>query len=316
MLSTNVKNASDLMSIAIQAEREAIRRYTYLASRMRDGKNESAAALFDRMVTEEKEHERLLIEWMLQEGIKENQDIGPISWKDPHISTTYNDDACDAHYSSPYRALAFAVHNEEIAFSFYTHVAANSENETVRKYAEILAREELGHAALIRAERRLAFHKEREANLNEPRLDPGVIHSETDLLVAAIHIDQYLLDQIKSISANKPELDSLLKETQQQIKNNEEALNKKLIANKPPSDDVNNNIEQLKRHNDFMQKKFNKPEMELQRLWSCSDRSFAFYDAVVEKTSDENIMLAAQNLTSSALNRIGVLRQVFGDADI
>ena len=316
MLSTNIKSTDDLMSIALQAEREAIRRYTYLAARMREGENESAAALFDRMVKEEIEHERLLIEWMTKEGIEGNKDIGPISWKDPKISTTYNDDACDSHYSSPYRALAFAVHNEEIAFSFYTHVAANSENETVRKYAEILAREELGHAALLRAERRLAFHKERDASLNEPRLDPDVIHSETDLLVAAIHIDRYLADQMASITANNPAFNTLAKETQQQIQQNEEALSKKLKDNEPPSEDINNNIEQLKQHNTFMKKKFNKPDMELQRLWSCSDRSFAFYDAIVDKATDENIMLAAQNLTNTALNRIDALKTVFGDSDI
>jgi len=316
MLSTNVKTTADLMSIAIQAEREAIRRYTYLATRMREGNNESAAALFDRMVTEELEHERLLIEWMAQEDIDENLNIGPISWKDPNISTTYNDDACDAHYSSPYRALAFAVHNEEIAFSFYTHVAANSENETVRKYAEVLAREELGHAALLRAERRLAFHKERDASLNEPRLDPNVIHSETDLLVAAIHIDRYLADQMNTLTAINPELNTLAKDTLQQIKQNEDVLNKKLKDNMPPSEDVNNNIEQLKQHNAFMEKKYDKPDMELQRLWSCSDRSFAFYDAIVEKTTDEKIMLAAQNLTSTALSRIGALKEIFGDSGI
>ena len=60
MLPTNVKTVSDLMSIALQAEREAIRRYSRLASNMREGNNESAAALFERMVIEEQEHERLL----------------------------------------------------------------------------------------------------------------------------------------------------------------------------------------------------------------------------------------------------------------
>ena len=37
MLSTNVKTTSDLMSIALQAEREAIKRYSQLASNMRKG---------------------------------------------------------------------------------------------------------------------------------------------------------------------------------------------------------------------------------------------------------------------------------------
>ena len=131
VLSTNVKTPSDLMSIALQAEREAIRRYSLLAAKMREGDNQSAAELFERMVAEEQEHESLLLTWMAQEGIKENPDTPAINWQDPNISTTYNEEARDPYQSSPYRALAFAVHNEEIAFRFYTHVAANSENSKV-----------------------------------------------------------------------------------------------------------------------------------------------------------------------------------------
>ncbi len=172
MLPTNIKTTSDLMSIALQAEREAIRRYSQLSTDMRAAKNESTAALFERMVIEEQEHERLLLEWMAQEGIDENPETDPITWRDPNISTTYNDEARDPYQSSPYRALAFAVHNEEIAFRFYTHVAAESENEAVRKYAEVLAREELGHAALLRAERRRAYHAERNADIDRTRTQP------------------------------------------------------------------------------------------------------------------------------------------------
>jgi len=316
MLSTNVKTTGDLMSIALQAEREAIRRYTQLAISMHEGTNESAAALFERMVTEEQEHERLLLEWMAQEGIDENPEIKPINWKDPQISTTYNEEACDPYHSSPYRALAFAVHNEEIAFRFYTHVAANSENQSVCKYAEILAREELGHAALLRAERRLAYHREREANMDEPSLNPRAIHNETDLLAASIHIDRYLVDQMDEVIKNMPELNSLAQETQQQITTNINALNDKAQNYKlSPGEEISKNLQQLKLHNNYLKQKFNSPDMSLQRLWACCDRSFSFYDAIVETTEDERIMLAAQNLSSSALDRIGILKQVLGDIE-
>ena len=191
MLSTNVKTTSDLMSIALQAEREAIRRYTMLSESMHKGNNKSTAALFERMVNEEVEHERLLLAWMTKEGIEENTRIEPIVWKDPHVSGVYNDEAYDPYYSTPYKALAFAVHNEEIAFRFYTHVEANSENEAVRKYAEILAREELGHAALLRAERRLAYHRERKSETNAPKLDPDLIQNQSDILAAASRSDWF-----------------------------------------------------------------------------------------------------------------------------
>jgi rubrerythrin len=314
MLSTKVKTTGDLMSIALQAEREAIRRYSQLSARMREAGNESAAALFDRMVIEEQEHERLLLEWMTRESIDENPDIGPLSWSDPQVSTTYDDEARNPHRSTPYKALAFAVHNEEIAFRFYTHVAAESDNEVVRKYAEILAREELGHAALLRAERRRAYHAERDTGSVEPVLDPRAVHNEADLLAAAIHIDRSLTDTMDMITADSPQLLALARETQQQISDNENALGNLAYNSKQlPGEDISTKLEQLMSYAAQIEKKSRNLDSNLQRLSFDCDRSFAFYDAIVESAADESIMLAAQKLTSAALDRIGVLQQALGD---
>jgi rubrerythrin len=314
MLSTNVKTTGDLMSIALQAEREAIRRYSQLSTRMREAGNESAAALFDRMVIEEQVHERLLLEWMARESIDENPDIGPVNWSDPQVATTYDDEARNPHRSTPYKALAFAVHNEEIAFRYYTHVAAESDNEVVRKYAEILAREELGHAALLKAERRRAYHAERDTGSAEPVLDPRAIHNEADLLAAAIHIDRSLTDTMGMITADSPQLLALVQETRQQINDNENALGSLAHNSKQlPGEDISINLEQLESYNAQMEKKSSSLDSNLQRLSFYCDRSFAFYDAIVENAADESIMLAAQKLTSAALDRIGVLQQALGD---
>jgi len=312
-LSINVKNPSDLMSIALQAEREAIRRYSLLAAKMREGNNQSAAELFERMVVEETEHESLLLSWMTHEGIKENPEIPVISWQDPNISTTYNEEARDPYQSSPYRALAFAVHNEEIAFRFYTHVAANSENKKVREYAEVLAREELGHAALLRAERRRAYHAERKANKVEPRLNPKSIHIEADLLAVAIHIDHFLLDEMAKIVEHSPEVKTLVSEVKLQINANENALREKATNKKQLlSKDLARNLAQIKSYSDGMVESANTQKLIIQQLCACCDRSFAFYDAVVASTADEAVMLAAQKLSSLALDRIGVLKQAVG----
>ena len=48
----------------------------------------------------------------------------------------------------------------------------------------------------------------------------------------------------------------------------------------------------------------------LQKLDAYCDASFAFYDAVVETSKDESLMHSAQRLTSNALDRIGVIRQL------
>ncbi len=314
VLSTNVKTTSDLMSIALQAEREAIRRYSILAATMREGNNDTAAELFERMVLEEQEHERLLLKWMFHEGIEENSAVAAISWQDPHISTTYNDEARDPYQSSPYRALAFAVHNEEIAFRFYTHVAANSENKRVRKYAEILAREELGHAALLRTERRLAFHAERKADRNEPRLDPKAVHNESDLLAVAIQIDHFLAKEMDELVKNLPEIKSLVREIRLQVNINENTLyDNAMNRQESPGTEITGNLQQIKSYNEYMGEKANTQSSKIQRLCACCDRSFSFYDAVVETTTNETVMLAAQKLSASALDRIGILKEAMGE---
>jgi len=314
MLSTNVDTTTELMSIALQAEREAIRRYKELSTLMQDANNASASALFDRMVIEEKGHERLLLKWMAREGIEEDNNIKPVKWTDPQVATDYNEEACSAYHCTPYRALAFAVHNEEIAFRFYTHVAANSSNAIVREHAEILAREELGHAALLRAERRKAYHEELNSHAQEPRLDASAIHSEVDLLTAAIHIDYYLLEQMKIIKKSTPQIETLLSASHNAICKHETTLrNKAENEMLTPGEEITETLNKLKSHNSYMQQKFNQPNQEVSRLWACCDRSFAFYDMIVETTDNENIMLSAQQLTSVALDRIGFLKNLFGD---
>ena len=309
MLSTRVKTTRDLMSIALQAEREAIRRYSQLAANMREAGNDSAAALFERMVGEEQEHERLLLAWMTKESVEPNPDIGPIRWRDPQVSTTYNDEARDPLYSTPYKALAFAVNNEENAFRFYTHVASEADDETVRQYAEILAREELGHAALLRAERRLAFHTERAASAATNTADPRAIQNETELLAAAIAIDRYLGDAIGRIDSDSTQLAALARETRQQIDNNEDILNRLAPGyRKTAGAEIAMSLSQAAANESNSADESG----ELQRLSAYCDASFAFYDAIVETTTDEAMMRTAQTLTSSALDRIGALKQVAG----
>jgi len=310
MLSTRVKNTRDLMSIALQAEREAIRRYSQLAANMREAGNKSAAALFERMVSEEQEHARLLLAWMEKESIALNPDIGPIRWRDPEVSTTYNDEARDPLYSTPYKALAFAVNNEENAFRFYTHVAAEADDEAVRRYAEILAREELGHAALLRTERRRAFHAERDAGAAASAADPRTIQNESELLAAAIEIDRYLGDAVDGIDSDSPQLAAFASETRQQISENENLLNRLAPGySNLPAGKIALSLAQA----GASEAKTADEPGELQRLGAYCDASFAFYDAIVESTRDEAMMHTAQSLTSSALNRIGVLKQVLAN---
>lgn len=311
MLSTRIKTTRDLMSIALQAEREAVRRYAGLAANMHEAGNESAAALFERMVREEQEHERLLLAWMEKESVAPNPDIGPIRWRDPQVSTTYNDEARDPLYSTPYKALAFAVNNEENAFRFYTHVAAEADDETVRKYAEILAREELGHAALLRAERRRAFHAQRNAMAAHPAANPGTIQNEAALLVTALEIDRYLGEAIDRIDSDSPQLAALSREIQLQIgdlKATLETMAPEHGESAPVG--IARSLALAGANESVSRGEPVDPGLRLKQLGAYCDASFAFYDAIVESTSDDAMMRRAQSLTSAALDRIGILKQL------
>ena len=308
MLSIDVQTVGDLMSIALYAEHEAVRRYTRLAEAMHQYGNEEAASLFERMIEEEQEHERLIEEWAELDGVQLRSDIGPIVWEDPQVPTDYDSDAVDPAHSTPYRALAFAVHNEERAFHFYTYVAATTDDETVRAYAETLAREELGHAALLRAMRRRAWRVERKAGRDEPDIQPGAIHSLADLLAVAASAEHCLADNMSSLTSGYPELQTVTSSLQRELAEIETRL--KTVGQ--PGEAV---VAALKSIEDYREKTAamdNDARTSLQRLCVDSDRCFAFYDAVVARSKDEDVMLAAQKFSASALERVGMLRHVLG----
>jgi len=310
MLSFNVKTTRDLMTIALQAEREAIRRYSELQQKMQQFGNEPATRLFQRMVDEEKAHETLLQQWMQKLQLDENPDIEPVRWRDPNVPAVYNDEARDPVYSTPYRALAFAVHNEEIAFRFYTHVAANSSDSEIREFAEVLAREELGHAALLRAERRRAFHNERRDAHTEPRLNPGIVATKCDLLQCAVLIDECLAGQLATLDST-----DVVEQLSRSIRHNLDDCKQQLAGCPQQNTTVTASLDKLANYYQSLDISHKPQAYKLCRLLSNCDHAFSFYDGVVENSRDEETMLLAQKLTSLMLDRIGLLKTICNDAE-
>lgn len=147
----------------------------------------------------------------------------------------------------------------------------------------------------------------------EPKLDPKIVHSETDLLAAAIHIDRYVMDAMDRLEEDFDDIHSLTIQTYKQLSRNKHLLNDIVLAGKDvPSEDVTSNLEKITIYNERMEEIANSPKSRLQRLCACCDRSLAFYQAIVETTDDEAIALTAQKLASSALDRNGVLKQAHG----
>ncbi len=147
----------------------------------------------------------------------------------------------------------------------------------------------------------------------EPRLDPKIIHNETDLLAAALHIDRYVMDAMHRLEEDFAQIHSLTMQTFKQLSRNKHVLNDRILNDKElPGEDVTSNLEKITLYNEQMEEVANSPESRLQRLCACCDRSFAFYNAIVETSADESIKSMARNLASSALDRTGVLKQAVG----
>lgn len=157
---TGPVDMSTLAGIAAAIEQESARRYEELADLM-DARGEAAtAAAFRAMHQEELRHVEAVDKWT--KSIAESVDSPDrFAWLLPAELASSWDDIARSALLTPYRAFALAVWNEERAFAFYSYLAAHATDDRVRAEAEMLAAEELLHAAALRRWRRLAWHRER-----------------------------------------------------------------------------------------------------------------------------------------------------------
>lgn len=147
---SELRDARQLMEIAVGMEAAAARRYRQLAAAMERAGEGDLAELFGELAALEAAHEDGLGRWAEREGIA---DVRPaeVPWRLPE---TFDGEEL---VITPYKALAVAVRNEEQAFAFFTYLAAIAPDDHVRSLAESIAREELSHVARLRAMRRRAF---------------------------------------------------------------------------------------------------------------------------------------------------------------
>lgn len=164
-VTVRVRSADDLLAVAQALEQEAAARYRALSARMARQGDVSMAAQFDVLAGIEDRHASHVLDRSHVLLGHSPKAVGA-SWDMP---AGYDEDEARGATLGPYQALAFAVRNEERAFTFYTYVAAEAEDPEVRALAENLARDELEHAALLRHYRRRAFHAERPAAAEVPQ---------------------------------------------------------------------------------------------------------------------------------------------------
>jgi rubrerythrin len=157
-----LQSLGELFALANAMEREAADRYTGLANDMQRQDRCELATVFLQLAAAEREHVDSVARWS-QARLGKAPDPAMVRWEAPE--TFDSDTAAEITTSrlmTPYRALSMAVRNEERAFAFWSYVAGFAEDPQIKKAAEAMAREELGHVAILRKERRRAYHSEHD----------------------------------------------------------------------------------------------------------------------------------------------------------
>lgn len=194
-----------VLETAARMEQEAIDGYRALRQRMLDEKQPALATVFDRLIAEEESHLRQVGIWAAETAPADRTG----TFAAPDLSPMFDAEGADMvppETLDAYRAFSAAVRNEERAFVFWSYVAAQAPNADVRQAAEKMAREELGHVATMRRERRLAFHLARAA------APPG---DAPDI----IRLEEHFLKLIKSLPVwqNDRTIQGFAEETQERI---------------------------------------------------------------------------------------------------
>lgn len=182
---TQVATLAELVGVAHAVETEAIRCYRRLAEEMRRRGETDTAAAFDEMAQEEAAHVAAVERWAQGLGQPVPTD-GSFRWRLPADLAESWDEVSGSAIFSPFRAYAIAVDNEQRAFAFYAYLAASAEDPAIAREAEVLAGEELRHAAWLRTRRRAAWRQEqRDAAGGRGEPEPPQTAEELAALVEA-----------------------------------------------------------------------------------------------------------------------------------
>jgi rubrerythrin len=177
-----LRSLDELFALASAMEKEAADRYAGLADEMRAQKREDLQAVFAELADAEREHVDSVTRWS-QSRRGKAPDPALVRWEAPEtFDVETAREIGKSRLTTPYRALAMAVRNEERAFAFWSYVAAYSEDSEIKRAAETMAREELGHVSKLRKERRRAYHKEHEETERRRRGDTGVMQIDARAL--------------------------------------------------------------------------------------------------------------------------------------
>jgi len=184
-----LQSLDELFAFANAMEQEAATKYEELAEEMRRQDRFDLFTVFSDLAAAEREHVDSVQRWsQLRRG--KLPDPALVRWEVPEtLDTEAATEVKTSRLMTPYRALAMAVRNEERAFAFWSYLAAYSHDPEVKKASEAMAKEELGHVATLRRERRRAYHREQDRNASEGRPPPARIDARRLELCLATHLE-------------------------------------------------------------------------------------------------------------------------------
>jgi rubrerythrin len=296
-----VYNFARLAAAAIALERETGARYTELAAVMQRRGQGEVASIFEQLADASARHLNELEEWTRRLAAPRGGAVS-LDWRWTALEGAAGEEL-DPKVVTPYQALAAAVRNEENAFRFYSHVAANAENETVRARAETLAKEELTHAALLRRDRRRAYRAQRQCPEPTQLPEPALVETLADLLFAASAIEREMAESLAAAARQVPAMRSLYAEARQSA----EALEAVDPGVGRPGQALVRSFQQRSAVRENAEQGRATLPGSVERAFADGKRAYAFYDGAVAVAIDETVMLKAQELSKSALLRITAL---------
>jgi rubrerythrin len=177
-----LESLDELFALANAMEMEAANRYSALARDMKRQNKGDLAEVFAQLAAAEREHVDSVTRWS-QSRRGKAPDPALVRWEAPEtFDAEMAKEIGTSRLTTPYRALAMAVRNEERAFAFWSYVAAYSKDSEIKQAAEAMAREELGHVSTLRKERRRAYHKEQEEAGRSGRGDASMLQIDARAL--------------------------------------------------------------------------------------------------------------------------------------
>ncbi|KAA2211450.1 ferritin-like domain-containing protein [Teichococcus oryzae] len=163
-----VHSLAELLAIAEAMDKNVERRYADLADHMAATSRKKLAELFHNLAAEKRNHANHVRRWS-SDLIGAVPDSSNLQW---NPSEAFDDEearnAASSRLVSPYSVFSMAVRDEERFFAFWSYVAAHTDEPAVQAAAEHMAREGLQRTALLRQERRRAFHAEGRGGADTP----------------------------------------------------------------------------------------------------------------------------------------------------